>query len=54
MIRTGLAKPVIPGEILFASWDIDSFQVREIEQLTVTKVADRLVQVGSHCHFFEV
>ena len=54
MIRSDLAQPVIPGEILLASGDIDAFQGRETKQLTVTNVADRPVQVGSHCHFFEV
>ena len=53
-IRAELAKPVIPGEVLFASGDIEAFTGRETKQLTVTNTADRPVQVGSHCHFFEV
>ena len=54
IIRTELAKPVIPGEVLLASEDIEAFVGRETKQLTVRKTADRPVQVGSHCHFFEV
>ena len=54
IIRTELAKPVIPGEVLLASEDIEAFVGRETKQLTVRNTADRPVQVGSHCHFFEV
>jgi len=54
IIRAELAKPVIPGEVLLASGDIEAFAGRETKQLTVTNIADRPVQVGSHCHFFEV
>jgi urease beta subunit len=53
-IRAELAKPVIPGEVLLASGDIEAFAGRETKQLTVTNTGDRPVQVGSHCHFFEV
>jgi urease beta subunit len=53
-IRAELAKPVIPGEVLLASGDIEAFAGRETKQLTVTNAGDRPVQVGSHCHFFEV
>jgi urease beta subunit len=54
IIRAELAKPIIPGEVLLASGDIDAFAGRETKQLTVTNTGDRPVQVGSHCHFFEV
>jgi urease beta subunit len=54
IIRAELAKPVIPGEVLFASGDVEAFTGRETRQLTVTNTADRPIQVGSHCHFFEV
>jgi urease beta subunit len=54
IIRSELAKPVIPGEILFAAGDIDAFQNRTTRELSVTNTADRPIQVGSHCHFFEV
>ena len=53
-IRAELAKPVIPGEILFAAGDIEAFKGRQTKDLTVTNTADRPIQVGSHCHFFEV
>ena len=53
-IKAGLAKPVIPGEILFATGDIEAFKDRATKDLTVKNTADRPIQVGSHCHFFEV
>ena len=53
-IRTELAKPVIPGQILFAAGDIDALKNRPTKELTVKNSADRPIQVGSHCHFFEV
>ena len=53
-IRAELAKPVIPGQILFATGDIDALKNRPIKELTVKNSADRPIQVGSHCHFFEV
>ena len=53
-IRAELAKPVIPGQILFASGDIDALKNRPTKELTVKNSADRPIQVGSHCHFFEV
>ena len=53
-IRTELAKPIIPGQILFAAGDIDALKNRQTKELTVKNSADRPIQVGSHCHFFEV
>ena len=53
-IRSELAKPVIPGQILFATGDIDALKNRSTKELTVKNSADRPIQVGSHCHFFEV
>jgi urease beta subunit len=53
-IKAGLAKPVIPGEILFAPGDIEAFKGRTTKDVTVKNTADRPIQVGSHCHFFEV
>jgi urease beta subunit len=53
-VRAELAKPVIPGQILFASGDIDALQNRTTKELSVKNSADRPIQVGSHCHFFEV
>jgi urease beta subunit len=53
-IRADLAKAVIPGQILFAAGDIDALTNRSTKELTVKNSADRPIQVGSHCHFFEV
>jgi urease beta subunit len=53
-IRAELAKPVIPGQIFFAAGDIDALENRHTKELTVKNSADRPIQVGSHCHFFEV
>ena len=53
-IRAELAKPVIPGEMFFAAGDIEAFKNRATKELTVKNSADRPIQVGSHCHFFEV
>jgi urease beta subunit len=52
-IKAELAKPVVPGEILAASGEVEAFKGRETKELTVANVADRPIQVGSHCHFFE-
>ena len=54
LIRAELAKPVIPGQIVFGTGDISAFQNRSTKELTVKNSADRPIQVGSHCHFFEV
>ncbi|HEU4685611.1 MAG TPA: urease subunit beta [Nitrospira sp.] len=54
LVKAGLAKPVVPGEIFFGAGDIEAFKDRETKQLTVRNQADRPIQVGSHCHFFEV
>jgi urease beta subunit len=53
-IRAELAKAVIPGEILFGGGDIEAFKNRTTKELSVKNSADRPIQVGSHCHFFEV
>ena len=53
-IKSELAKPVIPGQILFAAGDIDALKNRQTREVTVKNSADRPIQVGSHCHFFEV
>jgi urease beta subunit len=52
-IKAELAKPVVPGEILAASGEVEAFKGRETKELSVKNVADRPIQVGSHCHFFE-
>ena len=53
VIKAELGKPVVPGEILPAAGDVEAFKGRETRELTVKNVADRPIQVGSHCHFFE-
>ena len=53
VIKAELAKPVVPGEIFPAPGELDVFNGRETRELTVKNVADRPIQVGSHCHFFE-
>ncbi|HEY7532726.1 MAG TPA: urease subunit beta [Nitrospiraceae bacterium] len=54
IIRAELAKPIIPGQILFASGDVEAFKDRSTKELVVKNIADRPIQIGSHCHFFEV
>ncbi|MEK6585478.1 MAG: urease subunit beta, partial [Nitrospirota bacterium] len=44
IIKAELAKPIIPGEILTASGDIEMFNGREIKELTVKNAADRPIQ----------
>ncbi len=46
--------PIIPGEILLGEHDIVAFEDRVTIKLTVVNHGDRPIQVGSHCHFFEV
>jgi len=53
MIKAELGRPVVPGEILTAAGEVEAFSGRETRELTVKNVADRPIQVGSHCHFFE-
>ena len=45
---------MIPGEYLLASESIELNAGRPTRALTVSNRGDRPVQVGSHCHFFEV
>jgi len=45
---------MIPGEYLLADGDIVANVGRRTEELEVTNVGDRPIQVGSHFHFFEV
>jgi urease beta subunit len=45
---------MIPGEYLLASDSIELNAGRATRTLTVSNRGDRPVQVGSHCHFFEV
>jgi urease beta subunit len=52
-IKAELSRPVVPGEILFGAGDVEALKGRATKELMVTNTADRPVQVGSHCHFFE-
>jgi len=45
---------VIPGEYLLASEPIELNAGRPTRRIEVSNRGDRPVQVGSHCHFFEV
>ncbi len=53
VIKSELSRPVVPGQILFATGDIEANAGRATKELVVTNTGDRPVQVGSHCHFFE-
>jgi urease subunit beta len=45
---------MIPGEYLLRSEPIAINGGRPTARVTVTNRGDRPIQVGSHCHFFEV
>ena len=45
---------MIPGEYLLQDQDIEINAGRATASVEVTNRGDRPVQVGSHCHFFEV
>ena len=45
---------MIPGEYFLATDPIELNEGRTAVRLTVSNRGDRPVQVGSHCHFFEV
>ena len=45
---------MIPGEYLLESEPVDINTGRATRTIAVTNTGDRPVQVGSHCHFFEV
>jgi len=53
VIKAELSRPVVPGQILFGTGDIQANTGRATKELVVTNTGDRPVQVGSHCHFFE-
>jgi urease beta subunit len=46
--------PVIPGEVILGEGDIIALHGRQTLELSVANTGDRPIQVGSHCHFFEV
>jgi urease beta subunit len=45
---------LIPGEYLLQDEEVEINAGRETAAIEVTNRGDRPVQVGSHCHFFEV
>ncbi|HVI44071.1 MAG TPA: urease subunit beta [Chitinophaga sp.] len=45
---------MIPGEYFIADGDITCNAGRETIKIKVINTGDRPVQIGSHCHFFEV
>src|SRR3989442_5785952 len=45
---------MIPGEYFLRSEPIEANAGRAIVRVIVTNRGDRPIQVGSHCHFFEV
>jgi urease beta subunit len=54
--KRGTQEPVsvVPGEVLLGDGDIVAFQGRHTVEVAVSNIGDRPIQVGSHCHFFEV
>ena len=45
---------MIPGEYFLRSEPIEANAGRVVARVAVTNRGDRPIQVGSHCHFFEV
>jgi urease beta subunit len=45
---------MIPGEYFLATDPLEINAGRATRRLTVSNRGDRPIQVGSHCHFFEV
>jgi len=45
---------MIPGEYFLSSDPIEANAGRATARIPVTNRGDRPIQVGSHCHFFEV
>lgn len=45
---------IIPGEYLLAADPIELNEGRQTRRIEVRNRGDRPIQVGSHCHFFEV
>src|SRR5213593_3375420 len=49
-----MAMSIIPGEYLLAAEPIELNAGRPTQRIEVSNRGDRPIQVGSHCHFFEV
>ncbi|PSL43452.1 urease subunit beta/urease subunit gamma/beta [Chitinophaga niastensis] len=45
---------MIPGEYFLKQGDIIANAGRKTVRISVVNIGDRPVQIGSHCHFFEV
>lgn len=45
---------MIPGEYFIRPGSVEANAGRKTAQVTVVNTGDRPVQIGSHCHFFEV
>jgi urease beta subunit len=45
---------MIPGEYILETEPIEINKGRRTRRMTVSNRGDRPIQVGSHCHFFEV
>jgi urease subunit beta len=45
---------MIPGEYFLRNESIEANAGRAVSRILVTNRGDRPIQVGSHCHFFEV
>jgi urease subunit beta len=45
---------MIPGEYILGTEPIEANAGRKTARIVVTNRGDRPIQVGSHCHFFEV
>src|SRR6266852_4863146 len=52
--RSHQKEVMIPGEYFLRSEPIEANAGRAIARVIVTSRGDRPIQVGSHCHFFEV
>ena len=53
-IKSGKVNPIVPGEIFWGKGEIVAFEGRATIDLMVVNQGDRPIQIGSHCHFFEV
>ena len=45
---------MIPGEFILRSEPVEANAGRRTVRIEVKNLGDRPIQVGSHCHFFEV
>lgn len=45
---------MIPGEFFLKNEAVEANRNRATEHIAVTNTGDRPIQIGSHCHFYEV